>query len=644
VTDKIFLTKTECLEMFQNTDIYVFGISRDTSEFLNEMGGKINVVAYVDNYKCGENNFYNHKGIISVDAFIQERGNLPIIITAGRYAKMIQNQLMDSGLEAGKDFFVWDDNCLFHSDEHITRLIDRFKQIWKEEPEDSGSQILIPFDNVQYANNVQYAYFANYMAKKYGASIMAYCKFGFDRSNASSSVEAIFKSFHVKDIIDVRIDDAMEKEADQLESEIWPTLYFWGDWKQITIYGVHYGTTMLRDYFRRYIPSFDIRGEKMHEFLKSSIRLIVFWNHYFKNHNVKVVLLSDGTNWEGYIRDTAIANEIPVYATGNEVRRLKPDYVEKECYQYFDKMWEQLSDEEKTYGLSWAKKHIAERISGDTKEVNFIDRKNFAFGNKPTGKRVLKENNKLKIMICPHSFEEDSYWYGEHIFDDTYFSWLCHLGELSEKTPDYDWYLKPHPSAVRRDEIIINMFLEKYPNITKLEKDVSPLQLKEEGIKFALTVCGTLGHEYPAIGIQVINAGLNPHSKFDFCWNPKSKKEFDDLIFNLDKLPEKNDENGLLRFYCLNYLYYNWEYASTKKFFFDSPQLRLDVKQLGASGYERGTWIYEEYLKEYTLEKHQKICDQIGGLFDKADSWRPDVLYRKENEDDEKEGGSIHLF
>jgi hypothetical protein len=157
-------------------------------------------------------------------------------------------------------------------------------------------------------------------------------------------------------------------------------------------------------------------------------------------------------------------------------------------------------------------------------------------------------------------------------------------------------------------------------------------------------VCGTLGHEYPAIGIQVINAGLNPHSKFDFCWNPKSKKEFDDLIFNLDKLPRKNDENGLLRFYCLNYLYYNWEYTSPRIFFFDNPLLRLCPKELEAAGYGSGTWIYEEYLKEYTPEKHQKICEKVGELFDRADSWRPDVLYRKENEDDEKAGGSIHLL
>ena len=36
-------------------------------------------------------------------------------------------------------------------------------------------------------------------------------------------------------------------------------------------------------------------------------------------------------------------------------------------------------------------------------------------------RRVLDENNKLKIVIFTHIFDEDSYHVGEQIFDDNYF-------------------------------------------------------------------------------------------------------------------------------------------------------------------------------------------------------------------------------
>ena len=186
-----------------------------------------------------------------------------------------------------------------------------------------------------------------------------------------------------------------------------------------------------------------------------------------------------------------------------------------------------------------------------------------------------------------------------------------------------------HPFAQRRDMIIIDMLLKKYPRIKKIPADVSPIQLKNEGVDFALTVYGTIGHEYPEIGIQVINAGINPHSAFDFTWNPKTKEEYDDLILNLPKLEKKMDQDGLYQFYSLNYLFYNWDYIPYRTLFFKNPLLAMDSLELQANGKQLGTWKYEEYMKEWTLERHYEILGQLGDVFKKMDEWKPDVLYRR---------------
>ena len=163
--------------------------------------------------------------------------------------------------------------------------------------------------------------------------------------------------------------------------------------------------------------------------------------------------------------------------------KMETDFCIREVYAHFDKLWCQLTVQEKNYGIEWAKEHVAKRIHGGTEEVFLSEKRKFTFAKERKKSRVLEQNDKIKVIICPHIFEEDSYICGKQIFDNNYFSWLCHLGELSEKTPNYDWYLKMHPSAARRDFIIIDKLLNRYPRIKKILSDVSPIQLYEEGAK-----------------------------------------------------------------------------------------------------------------------------------------------------------------
>ena len=96
-----------------------------------------------------------------------------------------------------------------------------------------------------------------------------------------------------------------------------------------------------------------------------------------------------------------------------------------------------------------------------------------------------------------------------------FYEWLCFLGEISKKT-DYDYYIKPHKDYLPGTIESLNEIITKFPNLTLISPTVSFHQLIREGISFALTCYGSIGHELPLLGVQVINAGYNPHNAYNF--------------------------------------------------------------------------------------------------------------------------------
>lgn len=612
-------------------NIYIFGTGVDAERLTKKFSKTLNIVAFIDNFRCGKDNYFFEKKIYSFEDYLHIQDELKVIVIAAyRYGAVIEKQLMEFGLIKGRDFYFFDDTNLFVVDDATKKYVHFLSTIWNEQAKStSEAQIIIPFDNKHDMQPIVFAYFAKYFAKKYNASIVAYLRMLMKIDEASPVVKNIYEILGVHQLIDYHLNHEQKIQVESICKDLWAGLHTWEDWKNISIFGIHFGTTIIRDYNRFFMPQFDLRNEYSYKILTRAVSAVVFWHDYFEHNDVKIVILGDGASCDGYLRDIAISKGIPCYTFCYRMERLCLDYCTGRPYQYFDKYWSQLTADEQEMGIKWAKEHLERRIQGGTEEVSVADKNHFVFALKKKKERVLAENDKLKIVIFPHIFEEDSYHCGEHIFDDNYFAWLCHLGELSENTPGYDWYLKMHPSAGGRDAIIINKIIKKYPKIKEIPADISPYQLRDEGVKYALTVCGTIGQEYPLLGIQVINAGYNPYNCYDFTWNPRSKKEYDELILNLDRLEPKQDLEGLYRFYSLNYLYYEWPGDLFMNLFEDFPCLqirRLDAKVMGR---ELGTWMYEQFMQEWTEEKHQKIVDRVEGMVKKMDERQLDVLYRK---------------
>jgi hypothetical protein len=151
--------------------------------------------------------------------------------------------------------------------------------------------------------------------------------------------------------------------------------------------------------------------------------------------------------------------------------------------------------------------------------------------------QVIKKNGRLNVLIATHDFFDAPHCYGEFFYPDFY-CWLVRLEEISREK-DFNWYIKVHPDARGAMQNLIEEIFGMNGDFTLLPRNISHHSLISQGIDVALTVHGTIGMEYPLLGIPVVNASQNnPHAGFDFCYTPASREAYEETIGNLEKFRE----------------------------------------------------------------------------------------------------------
>ena len=284
-----------------------------------------------------------------------------------------------------------------------------------------------------------------------------------------------------------------------------------------------------------------------------------------------------------------------------------------------------LSEDEKKNGMAFSEKKLNSHINGYLEPFGPLHRS--VFSEKEMNNNIIEENNLIKVMICPHYSEDDAFPYGDDMLFDTPWEWLEYLGKLSNVLP-YDWYLKPHPIEKKLGDKLIEEYIKKYPKIKLLPKFVSPIQLKNKGMNFALTIHGSIGYEYPYIGINVINAGFNPHIAFDFCDNPKTLDEYNDILYNLEKYHKRIDSNEILQFFSIHFGYYKGRIIDIKSVLFKDDRLK-DVRGLVGSKTNCSTELFKIYIQETSDKKHRENIEFFSKVFDYIDTFKDGVFYKK---------------
>jgi hypothetical protein len=472
--------------------------------------------------------------------------------------------------------------------------------------ENPTSTILIdPFTVPEWV--ITNSYFVNILAKKNNSRIKTY---GNNAKIKSPTAEEIFKSFNISGHVQTRI-----KEGDllKIKNKIVLNLRKTIDSKQklydLKVNDVWIGIDIYETYLKNQRPTIDFNDSLFWSILEEGVEFLLFWQRYFSENSVSGVIIShDCYNHMDILAKVAYKSKVAVYmpwAMG--VQKIdEPFSLYKYRFKNYKNYFTNLSDNEKIEALKWSKERLDLRLSGVV-GVNMRYSTKSAFVSNHSGKNVIKASDRTKVLIAVHDFFDNPHCYGEMLFTDFY-EWLKFLVETSKKT-NYDWYIKTHPDYSPAELNCLNDIVLNCSEIVLVPPETSWHQLANEGLNFVLTCWGTVGHELPLLGVQVINASANnPHIAFDFNWHAKTIEEYSEILLDLDSLEKNIDINEIYEFYYL------WNrYTLVDDFIFDSYNKMRDSLKSNER-FLLKSYLY--FIDRLTIEKNKQIIDKINLFLD----------------------------
>ena len=490
---------------------------------------------------------------------------------------------------------------------HTYRYIKHNKKLFKQSDQKKGIILLEIYDYKP--SVISNSYISNLLSKKYKASIYAYQPtfrstkqkifFFFKNILNLFGIINIYKSFGVEKFIFPE-NILNQKESILIFKKIYKKIKKKEDILSITIDRTVLGDLIYDDYLCSLnLVTIDFKSEEFKNFLYKSIQLYFFWKKFFEKNDIKSVVISHNVYLIGLLGRLAISREIPVYTTAMNFIYFLSKKNERifSHFENYNKIFKKINSRLKIKLLNYAKNNLEERFSGkkDIKILldRYTDRK--IYSNKKSNKTILEKNNKIKVLVAAHQFNDAVHAYGNFLFPDFYV-WMDFLGKCTLKT-NYDWYIKFHPSEFKSNLKHINYFKKKYPSFKILPASATNTDLIREKINFALTIYGSIGYEYPLFNIPVINATTTgAHKSFNFNIYPKNIKQYEALLLNLEKVkPPKIKKEKIYIYYLMRHL---MNYSLLDNFKKILTEMKTD--------YLTGE-VFNVFLKQFSTKKNNEI-------------------------------------
>jgi len=496
----------------------------------------------------------------------------------------------------------------------------------------SNSTILVEFNDFK-SSHIPISYLSNFLSKKFKANIVGYYNYYLIVSSLKLNIKkkmkwfisnllslnnfGIYKSFGCKQIIKPQIKNYIYFKYKRINTK--------PDILNICFDNILVGDLIYDTYLKKFNkPTVDLNDKKIYELIDDFYNLYLYWKKYFNENKVKSVIGVHTPYSFGLILRLAVKKNIPTFVTSNRfLYRLdkKMQFMHGNFTNYkniFKKIRPNLREKAKNI----SKTKLLLRFSGiGGAKTDLITSQNSSFTNKKFGKKLIKNSKRIKILIAPHDFFDAAHVWGKNFFVDFY-EWLTYLGKISEKT-NYDWYLKNRPNHPGKFKIyqphtnrVLKLFVKKFNKIKMLPNNYSHNQIISEGIDFVLTSHGSVGLEYAHFKIPVINAtNNNPHINYNFNINPRDIKHYKYILNHLykyKKFKKKIKLNDIYEYYFMRHIFYD------KTWIVDNLEKMLDY--VGGYDNQFTEKIYDFWLKNFTLKKHNNIVQSINKFYKSGDN------------------------
>lgn len=378
------------------------------------------------------------------------------------------------------------------------------------------------------------------------------------------------------------------------------------DVELISVRGVEVGEVLYDHYLRmNQVATIDVDSPAFRRFLRQSIEATLYWVELLGSGEVRAVVVNHNVYDAGVVARAAVSAGVPCFQAGaGRIVRLTPQNPRPwPDFTDFPAEFRKLSQREQTLGVELAKSRIQRRLGGEVGvDMHYSNVSGFA-GSGEWEKRSTA--GVPKVLVASHCFSDAPHVFGKNLFPDFY-EWLNFLGELSLET-NYHWYLRSHPDCFKSSLPILEEFATRYPSLELLPKGLSHHQLAEYGLAAVLTVYGTVGMEYPLLGIPVINASPNnPHSAYSFSYHPKDLVEYKNLVRSVVNLkaPGGEEKREVEEYYFMRHVH-----NSRSNFFnMDFKEARRKSEEAGLSG---EVLVYQEFLEQFSLDNHYRTLSRL---------------------------------
>ena len=413
----------------------------------------------------------------------------------------------------------------------------------------------------------------------------------------SFKLKKIYESFNVKEGIDER-NNNFNKSNKRIE-KIFQSLSSKKKLLNFTYKNIKIGDLLYDTYLRTKLePTVDINDIHLKNLTIRAINIFDHISNYLKKNNVKLIIVSHPYYIQyGIITRIACKNKIPVLmiyskSRGHDIFRLK--LIDRkhpvEDFKYYNYKKKFLSLKSKKNRLNIGKRLIKDRFS-----KKFLDQLPYMKKNIYINRKKFQINQKKSndVYIFAHDFFDNPHRFRWMIFED-FLEQIKFLEKIAAKTPNLNWFLKPHPNAIDKNYEIFYKIFANFKYIKLVDKDLNNFEIINKKPKFVITNHGTVAHEFAYHKIPVINTGDNLHINYNFCLHAKNKKNLEKIIIHFEKFKKKInfDKKNIYEFTYMDYFYSRNQYN----------EFKLDKMKIWSSHSD-----YDDCLDYYTKQPKKNI-------------------------------------